>query len=541
MIMSKNKYNNDIYTMYEKETLKNQKLTSKYNKLRWEVEELRYDNKKLNNELSNINSIKEKEINKEVEKIIKPLIEENQKLKEDLLKAYDEINRLKGIINNNEVDKDYLIDKLNNRVNKNSTNSGIPTSKEIANKNKKTGANTYNHRTTTSRKTGGQFNHKGSTLTKEKLEEKIKQNNIKVREFIHYINGNLNDKEIIKYRTGIETKVYVEKHIFKNSPDTLEKLPKSFYSDVTYNADLKMIIVSLGNYFSIPYNKIKELISDLTNGIVDISEGTIDNIYEEFSNKTEDTINNITNNILNGTYQHTDETTTKENGKDTYYRGYANEYNVLYKYHHKKGDKPIEEDGILTNYYGTIISDHDTGIFKYGTNNQDCIIHFGRYCIEKEQNIDNISWPMKLYRLLLKFEVNRKILSKFGRKKFTLDEIKIMEDEFDSILSRAVVENKDILSSYWKEKTDTLLNRCIKYKKSMLFYIYDFTIPYDNNFMERALRMIKGKTKVSGGFRSEKGAIRFGKIMSIIKTARLRKLNPFYCIKAIFEGQTLFA
>lgn len=312
--MSKNKYNNDIYTMYEKEVLKNQKTTSKYNKLRWEVEELRYDNKKLNNALSNINSIKEKEINKEVEKITKPLLAKNQKLQEELLKAYDEINRLKGIINNNKTDKDYLIDKLNNQVNKNSTNSGIPTSKEIANKNKKTGANTYNHRATTNRKNGGQFNHKGSTLTKEKLEEKIKQNNIEVREFIHYINGNLNDKEIIKYRTGVETKVYVEKHIFRSSLDTSEKLPKSFYSDVTYNDDLKTIIVSLGNYFSIPYNKIKELIFDLTNGIIDISEGTIDNIYEEFSNKTDDTLNNITNNILNGTYQHTDETTTKENG-----------------------------------------------------------------------------------------------------------------------------------------------------------------------------------------------------------------------------------
>lgn len=539
--MIKNKYNNDIYKMYEKEVLKNQKITSKYNKLRWEVEELRYDNKKLNNTLSNINSIKEKEINKEVEKITKPLLAENQKLHEDLLKAYNEINRLKGIINNNKIDNDYLIDKLNNQINKNSTNSGIPTSKEIANKKKKTGANTYNHRATTNRKNGGQFNHKGSTLTKEKLEEKIKQNNIEVREFIHYINGNSNDKEIIKYRTGIETKIYVEKHIFRSSPNTSEKLPQSFYSDVTYNNDLKTLIVSLGNYFSIPYNKTKELIFDLTNGVIDISEGTIDNIYEEFSNKTDDTLNNITNNILNGTYQHTDETVTKENGKDTYYRGYANKENVLYKYHYHKGDSPIEEDGILNNYYGTIISDHDTGIFKYGTNNQDCIIHFGRYCIEKEQNIDNVSWPIELYRLLLKFEVNRKIISKFGREKFTEEEIEIMEKEFDNILSRAKKENEYILSTYWKEKCNTLLNRCIKYKKNMLFYIHDFTVPYDNNFIERALRMIKGKTKVSGGFRSKNGAIRFGKTMSIIKTAKLRKMDPFECIKAIFEGKALFA
>lgn len=47
-------------------------------------------------------------------------------------------------------------------------------------------------------------------------------------------------------------------------------------------------------------------------------------------------------------------------------------------------------------------------MFKYGTNNQDCIIHFGRYCIEQEQNILVTSWQMNLYNLLLKFERNRK-------------------------------------------------------------------------------------------------------------------------------------
>lgn len=148
---------------------------------------------------------------------------------------------------------------------------------------------------------------------------------------------------------------------------------------------------------------------------------------------------------------------------------------------------------------------------------------------------------MELYRLLLKFEVNRKILSKFGRRKFTDEEIKIMEDEFDRILSRALEENNGILSSYWKEKANTLLNRCKKYKKSMLFYIHDFSVPYDNNFMERALRMIKEKTKISGGFRSHKGGERFGNIMNTIKTAKLRKLNPLTCIKEIYQGKSLFA
>lgn len=534
--MIKRNINNDIYKMYEKEVNKIEKLTKDNKNLKLEISNLKY-------ELDYLKKSTENKIKSSVDKATSQLIDDNNSLQEKLNNALKEIDRLKKELFNKKgiENKDYLIDKLQNQVNKNSTNSSIPTSKEISNKNKKTGANVYNHRTNTGRKNGGQFNHRGSTLTKEKLEEKIKSNNIEVREVKHYIKGDINDNEIVKYKVGIETKMYVEKHIFISSLESIDKLPKSFYSDVTYKDDIKTLIVSFGNYFSIPYNKIKELIYDLTYGIIDISEGTIDNIYDDFSNKTDDTLNNITNNILNGTYQHTDETVTKENGKDTYYRGYANKENVLYKYHQHKGDKPIEEDGILNKYYGTIISDHDTGIFKYGTNNQDCIIHFGRYCIEKEQNIDNIYWPMELYRLLLKFERNRKILSSFGRQEFTEEEIKIMEEEFDNILLRAKGENENILSTYWKEKCNSLLNRCIKYKKNMLFYIYDFTVPYDNNFMERALRMIKGKTKVSGGFRSEKGAIRFGKIMSIIKTAKLRKLNPFRCIEEIFEGKILFA
>ena len=161
--------------------------------------------------------------------------------------------------------------------------------------------------------------------------------------------------------------------------------------------------------------------------------------------------------------------------------------------------------------------------------------------LKEIQNIKEIIWPEEIFKLLLRIERNRKILSKFGRKKFTEEEIKLIEQEYDDILNRGIIENNDISSTYWKEKSDTLLKRLKKYKNSILFYIHDFSIPYDNNFMERALRMIKGKTKVSGGFRSEEGAIRFGNIMSIIKTAKLRKLNVFNCIKAILKGKGLFA
>lgn len=517
--------------MYEEECTRNESLKKEIKSLKLEKDNLKY-------ELGYLQISFENKMQSEIEKLVTPLLVENQKMKEDLEKAYQEINRLKIELKEQDT-KDYQIDKLTNQVNHDSSNSGVTTSQERPGH--KTGPNTYNHREKSTNPTGGQEGHKGTTLTKEELEEKVTENHTKVTKFVHKINGKKTEKDTVKYKVGVICKIYVEKHIFKHDPTSKEKLPKEFYSDVTYKNDLKSLITILGNYYSLGYSKIKGFLYDLTNGMIDISEGSIDNIYEEFSKKTEPTINNITTNLLNGKFQHTDETTTKENGRDTYYRGYGNPTNVLYKYHHHKGDEPIKEDGILTSFFGTVISDHDTGIFKYGTSHQDCVIHIGRYCREEEQNIYVTSWQMKLYYLLLRFERNRKILMKYGRTSFIKEEISFMEKEYDDLLILAEEENKNISSTYWKDKANTLMRRMKKYKSSILFYLYDFDVTYDNNFMERALRMIKGKTKVSGGFRSENGGKRFGNIMSVIKTAKLRMLNPFECVKEIYEGKVLFA
>lgn len=535
--MSKNNYNNQIYGMYEKEVIKNQKLSSKYEKLRWETEDLRYDNKKLKSIIENINLLKEKEFNNKLEEATKYLIESNNILHIELENANKEICRLKEQLKN----KDYNIDKLECKINKDSTNSGIPTSKEIVPKHTKTGPNTFNHRKKSKARSGGKIGHKGTTLTKEKLLNKVKENNIKIKKVIHYIKGNKNKKDLTKYKIGMKVELYVEEHIFKHTLKSKKKLPKEYYSDVTYTNDLKALVVTLGNYYSLGYNKVKEILNDFSNGIINISEGTVDNVYEEFADKSIDTINNITNNLLNGSYQHTDETVTKENGKDTYYRGYANSKNVLYKYHHHKGDAPIKEDDILPNFYGTIISDHEVGIFKYGTSNQDCVYHIGRYCMEGDQNIYETNWQMNLYSFLLRCDKARKIAQLYGMKAFEKYDLDNFEKEYDKILGKGKLENENISSTYWKDKENTLLNRFIKYKQQMLFFIHDFSIPCDNNFMERALRMIKGKTKVSGGFRSTRGGERFGYIMSVIKTAKLRKLNPLDCIKEIYQGKSLFA
>ena len=224
--------------MYE-EVNKVKQLTSDNNFLRLEVYNLKTDLRNVNNR-----------IDRTVEQAKTPLINEINLLKNELKHVYDEINRLKDQIKdtNNSEEQNYLIDKLNNQINKDSTNSSIPTSKESIKNSINRKTNTYNHRVSSNNKIGAQFNHVGKTFTKQELEKQIKENNLEVIEFIHYIDDKKYNEVLEKYKVGMKVKTYVEKHIFIPSNKSDDLLQNDFYSDVTYCNDLKSIIILLGNY-----------------------------------------------------------------------------------------------------------------------------------------------------------------------------------------------------------------------------------------------------------------------------------------------------
>lgn len=80
-----------------------------------------------------------------------------------------------------------------------------------------------------------------------------------------------------------------------------------------------------------------------------------------------------------------------------------------------------------------------------------------------------------------------------------------------------------------------LLNRLEEYKENHLLFIKDFDVPFDNNLAEKSLRMIKSKTKISGGFKTEEGAKTFAKIRSFIATCKIRTENVIDELVKIFE------
>ena len=81
-----------------------------------------------------------------------------------------------------------------------------------------------------------------------------------------------------------------------------------------------------------------------------------------------------------------------------------------------------------------------------------------------------------------------------------------------------------------------LLTRLKKHEKAVLAFIEYDEVPFTNNQAERDLRPAKTKMKVSGCFRTAKGAKYYARIGSFISTARKQGKNIFQEMRNTLQG-----
>lgn len=475
-----------------------------------------------------------KDIKKEHKEEIKDLKAQHSKAIHNLKEEHKkEIKTLNSKINKLE-DENKLLKEDNTRMksilNKNSTNSSIPPSKDEKSKKKKT-----NLREKTNKKSGGQKGHKGATFTKKDVEELLNKENVEKETILH---GDCKSKNsIIKYEIDIKTVVTVKEHIFYYNKRKDLKIPKEFISDVHYGEKFKTLCDIMVVEEVISLERIKQFIEILTNGVLSISEGSIVNWLKEKSKQCKQTIKGLKIRIKNSEIMYTDLTETIVNAKKAYVRNYSTDKLTVYIPSKDKKIHRVKRQWLLQGYTGYIVQDHDTSLYNFGIKNKhvECNVHLRRY-LKNNTELTQHNWSLMMDKLLIEIKSQKEKYLEEDKYKFSEQELEDYLKRYDKILEIGYKENTESNSKYLKQEELAIINRLKKYKENHLLYAKDFKVPFDNNLSERDLRAIKTKKKVSGGHRNYRGLKVYCDIRSIISTCKKQGINYFTELVNIGKG-----
>lgn len=130
----------------------------------------------------------------------------------------------------------------------------------------------------------------------------------------------------------------------------------------------------------------------------------------------------------------------------------------------------------------------------------------------------------------------RKRLKNEGINELSKEQLERYLRRYDEILEEGYGQNKKVKSKHLRQEEQRLQNRLKKYKKNHIMFLYDFSVPFDNNLAERDLRHVKIKQKVSGHFNSMEGQKIYLNIKSIIGTLKKQGRNFYKEIFNIYEN-----
>jgi transposase len=287
-------------------------------------------------------------------------------------------------------------------------------------------------------------------------------------------------------------------------------------------------VMALAAYLSIaqymPYRRICAMFKHLYD--IHISEGSIDNFLEQMSQKAMPFYESIQERIQQSPVVGSDETGTPVAGKKGWFHTWQNKTLTFIVASMNRGYQTITQyftDGFKTTVY---VSDCWAAQLKVSALcHQICLVHLLRDLCNFEDAV-GCTWSTEMKGLLMQAMEFKKQMTDEDYKSPPPD-VGQMEARLDTLLA---ADNTQA-----HKRVKAFIKRLIKNRKSILTFLYYPDVPPHNNASEQAIRNIKVKGKVSGQFRSIRGAERFAILRSIIDTSAKNAQDIFNSLYLIAD------
>lgn len=478
----------------------------------------KYGNLKRMYDLAKDESLENLFLNETLTKENERLFRENALLKEKVAGLEAEICVLNGT-------NESLRKKLNtNFENSSLPSSALPFRKKIPNSRKKTG-----------RSQGAQKGHPGhaaSRITPTAEPVYIEAPDSISEDPDLYPTGKNITKQLIDISIYVSVRDYFTEEYRSRVTGARchAPFPAGIVNNVNYGPSLKAFAFLLNNYYNVSIDKTRQCISDLTNGVVSLSAGTICNLSKEFSAATEDERARIFSRLIHSNVLYSDATVSNINGKRNAVILCSNAKDVLYMHSEHKGHSGLAMTP-LKDFDGTIIHDHDKTYYSYGKHHQECLAHILRYLVGASENEPKLTWHGKMHELLCEMIH----VAKEADRDLSLKQIHSFENMYDSILDLAKQEYGEHPPACYYPDGFNLYKRLKEYKSSTLYFLRHPEVDYTNNLSERELRKFKRKQKQAVVLRSSEGSQHICDALTIIESARLQHQGILWVATSAFS------
>lgn len=320
----------------------------------------------------------------------------------------------------------------------------------------------------------------------------------------------------------------------------VEAFPPQIPANASYGPRLKAYAVGLIDGHFVGLGRTSEILGDQY-GMAP-STGTLQRWVQAASERLTPAYQAAGTAVLHAPVAHFDESGMRIAGTLHWLHVATSTEAVYYTSHPHRGQAGIDAAGILPTFEGCAVHDHWQSYWHYpNATHALCNAHHLRELRYLEE-LTGHQWPITLRHLLVEGKRAVRAAQDAGHTALAPACVEDLLTRYDQLVANGLAlypvsrPQPGQTGRVKQHPATNLLVRLRDFKTEVWRFLTDWQVPFDNNRAERAVRPIKVKLKVIGGFRAVGGAKAFCVIRSVWETSKLNGQNPFEMLRMAFTG-----
>ncbi len=317
--------------------------------------------------------------------------------------------------------------------------------------------------------------------------------------------------------------------------------PEGVTQTVQYGPQVKALSVYLHQQHLLPFARLTQVLDDLLG--TSPSAGSIALWLQEAAALVVEPVEQIKTELRQSAVLHCDETGFYIDGKRVWLHVAATPKLTCYEAHPKRGRQGTDALGILPDFVGTAVHDNWATYASYDCRHALCNVHHLSELTSLHEDFGQ-AWAgeFKLFLLAVKVQVDQAKAQ--GATTLPPDLRVEIERHYQQLIELALATTAPPPAGWpmakrgrvKKTKARNLAERFDLQRCQILAFVDDFAVPFDNNLVERDIRMVKVQQKISGCFRSWSGAQAACRLRSYLSTMLKQGHAAFDLLTALFAG-----